>query len=121
MDKETIKAWLENRYETHNEVDGIEYCGPMIKSNFIEDISDCLTDIGPKWVSVDDELPHPDRCVDLWCKISGGYNQGDESRVENVFYNSELRYWWYLDDNSDHTVMRGVEITHWMPLPEPPT
>ena len=60
------------------------------------------------WIGIKDEKPEPGRKVLLYTRY--GYQAiGSRSRSFNDEYNLV-----------GHPYMRTQEITHWMPLPEPP-
>ena len=60
-----------------------------------------------EWISVKDRLPdHKTQCIGYFeVAYSYGFN------INEVFYN-DGRWFWDLDSIEN--------ITHWMPLPEPP-
>lgn len=58
----------------------------------------------PKWISVEERLPEDGRYLVLTEKA------GNTKKVHTATYNS-LGWWTYANFG---------EITHWMPLPEPP-
>lgn len=71
-----------------------------------------FADAHPHWISVEDELPPKEKNVLIWSsgskEVMMGYYIGRNwQRKTNVFYS-------YVDDGSWHN------ITHWMPLPQPP-
>ena len=72
-----------------------------------------------EWISVSDNLPKNDECVDVYFNDF----QDLSGRIENVFY-SESEKWWMWDVQSDRVnekiFLSGSCVTHWMPLPEPP-
>lgn len=73
------------------------------------------------WISVTDRLPKAGQCVDLWGCLAGGHHHGDESRIENCFYNGGRDAWWFwCEAFIDKVYVNGMNVTHWMPLPEPP-
>jgi len=59
-----------------------------------------------QWVSVNERLPEPGRNVLIFTK-SG--NVGEGNYIENDEW---VQYRWSVP---------SVKVTHWMPLPEPPT
>lgn len=65
-----------------------------------------------EWISAKERMP-PDKVEVLaYCKRSlNGY--GRKSYLDVAWYNSNFDYW----ENLTHV---DVEVTHWMPLPEPP-
>lgn len=117
--KEQIKEWLSKNYPS---IIGSVRMAIGEKKSFDEVIHDCIQDLCPKWVSVEDELPKHNVCVDVWASVIGGYSHGDEFRCENVFYDRENDYWWMHDqeEGCERVILNFLSITHWMPLPEPP-
>lgn len=70
-----------------------------------------------KWISVKDRLPEEEVPV-LVTYLS--YNTG-EPITNSIAIFSEGEWYWYTDPDNDY-IEQGpviVEITHWMPLPEP--
>jgi hypothetical protein len=61
-----------------------------------------VTNLG-EWISVKDRLPEKDPML---CLVFRPYDGDNEWDMEVVCYRKDA-YWW--DD-----------VTHWMPLPEPP-
>ena len=57
-----------------------------------------------EWISVKDRLPSPVDSV-LIVTRSGGVGEG---------FHEKGKWWWITEDEV------YVEVTHWMPLPEPP-
>lgn len=120
MNKQSIKQWLVSK--------GHEFTG-TIRSNdtygnpdyLINLINQCFTELQPQWVSVDDRLPDRNECIDIWGHLSAGYNQGDESRICDVFYNHTNNYWWHYNDDQVVQIVKGFNVTHWQSLPLPPS
>lgn len=75
------------------------------------------------WISVKKRLPDEEEKYYL-CYVKGGYPclclwTDDRFGLRNVYINSEKKFggeWGW----SVHTKPKYDEITHWMPLPEPP-
>ena len=77
-----------------------------------------------KWISVDDNLPlksNHKRTVNvlLWCsgQPSMPFVIGHGIIVDGVNFPYKIKLWKSLDSGCD--IIYG-EVTHWMPLPEPP-
>ena len=66
-----------------------------------------------EWISVEDRLPEKDYIYVLVYKKSG------ETRVS--FYYSEDDGCGYFEDDECYGSYEALSITHWMPLPTPPT
>jgi len=68
-----------------------------------------------KWISVEDRLPDTDINVIFICKRHNEICVGERDKyLENMWLD-------YLQIDSDGDPMDEYEVTHWMPLPEPPT
>ncbi len=62
-----------------------------------------------EWISVKDRLPEKNgRYITTVCKYK------DEIDVFDLWYEDDD---WYIDEGD---YMYEYEVTHWMPLPEPP-
>lgn len=72
----------------------------------VEDITEHEVEPAP-WIPVSDRMPEPVDKVLVWTKL-GEYNTG------YVFYDEEFECF------ACGVAESYVEITHWMPLPEPP-
>jgi len=74
-----------------------------------------------EWISVNDSLPGSSDCVDAWASLIGGHGHGDESRIENCFYDHDHDRWWRWSFNTERKAyLDWANVTHWMPIPEPP-
>ena len=69
-----------------------------------------------EWISVEDRLPEVDRYVLI--KAPSGYT-GLPYRYSEAKYNPDYKGW--TDVANDRITDSGEDVTHWMPLPEPPT
>ena len=61
-----------------------------------------------KWIRVEDELPVNDDEIIVYDP------DGDPAVHGDIFYELPQGYF------RDHSFIENKEITHWMPLPEPP-
>ncbi|WPE80224.1 DUF551 domain-containing protein [Acinetobacter baumannii] len=73
------------------------------------------------WISVEDQMPKEHEAVLILLKsgcISQAnlYEDGDYSEHDDTHYIG----WYWEDHNRDWTV-ELTDVTHWMPLPAPPT
>ena len=116
--KDKIKQILKDRIwkNAKNDMAG------FYETELLDLVNDVVSDLGlsNEWVSVDDSKPGFNQCVDVWVYINAGYNQGDSSRLENVFYIKGKDCWCYYDDNTEFKIIEGLTVTHWQPLPLPP-
>ena len=121
-------------------------CGGMNCDNSCErypnQIGDCMTarvhdyviDLEqrvPRWISVEERLPEGEDPVLILVKETEHYGLNkDKSKVYHCQY---LAYWddeeWYttwcngcrkISDTANEPNADDYEVTHWMPLPEPP-
>lgn len=68
-----------------------------------------------KWISVKDRLPDKD---DLYLTIVSGKPQENIELIETYMLGEYWHKWgWCLDEYPD---WEKPNVTHWMPLPEPP-
>lgn len=81
-----------------------------------------------EWISVEDRLPKPyDRDSDwsetvLFLTVQGHIHSGYryKGRVQTSFYDDDWSSPYWLDE-SENLSFEEEKITHWMPLPTPPT
>ncbi len=66
------------------------------------------------WISVNDRLPNSNKKVLVYCK-----NERDEY-VGVGYYRNWMGKYWFDSENKEPFEVCGYEVTHWMPLPEPP-
>lgn len=71
-----------------------------------------------EWISVKDKLPKIDKKQLPPCSEDVIAFDGKYVRVGALFKSCGNLTWCYLDDN-DHSYSFD-DVTHWMPLPEPP-
>lgn len=64
-----------------------------------------ITNMSGEWISVKEQCPADDLMVLVWSQSNGLH----------LAYLDSYRQWRDADDNP------GKKITHWMPLPAPPT
>lgn len=67
-----------------------------------------------KWISVDEQLPDDNVCVDLYVDW-----QDYTGRVCNCF-RADGNYWKWDESVRFKITIDSFLVTHWMPLPEPP-
>lgn len=70
-----------------------------------------------EWISVKDRLPDDDQCVLV---IDRDSHTNGPMNIVSVIYNAEcsLEYRWEIDHFCESSY--AGDVTHWMPLPEPP-
>lgn len=66
-----------------------------------------------EWISVKDRLPEDETKVLVCCKAVGTYKPINNIHMQTNHISSYNKRW-------DVSIPFGYEITHWMPLPEPP-
>lgn len=85
----------------------------------------------PRWISVEERLPEGEDPVLILVKETEHYGLNNEK--SKVYYCQYLAYWddeeWYttwcngcrkISDTAKEPYADDYEVTHWMPLPEPP-
>ena len=85
----------------------------------------------PKWISVEERLPEGEDPVLILVKETEHYGLNKEKR--KVYFCQYLAYWdgdeWFtawcngcrkISDTAKEPYADDYEVTHWMPLPEPP-
>ena len=85
-----------------------------------------LTDNTPRWISVEERLPEDGRYLVCATSVIGGYFYRrilsfthDLESIDQYDFEGEKRHGWYwLDSEWGYCECR--DVTHWMPLPEPP-
>ena len=81
------------------------------KCNGTEYVADYLIANGvtvQEWISVKDRLPPPNKLVLCW------WQSGDGEKEHYGFATFQSHGVWYVSNEG------MPEVTHWMPLPEPP-
>jgi hypothetical protein len=86
--------------------------GEICYSHTAEELASHLIDQGvtvQEWISVKERLPEKDIRVLVWMKDNEeGYTQMDTDR------------WGCTMEQGYHWIRWGKNVTHWMPLPQPP-
>lgn len=90
-----------------------------------------VVDAMPRWISVEERLPEGEDPVLILVKETEHY--GLHKEKSKVYYCQYLAYWddeeWYttwcngcrkITDTANEPNADDYEVTHWMPLPEPP-
>lgn len=66
------------------------------------------------WISVEDQQPEKDMCVDAWVVTNDG-----EGRIPNMFFDGD-KFWWQWDKDGEKHVIDKCFVKFWRPLPESP-
>lgn len=107
---ETLKDWRGDREDLDvNDVHSVAYYQAMSRAIRLTEGARTL-DLAQKWISVKDRLPEDWKRV-LVC-IRHKHNPEDGYREIGILHWTKP-YGWSMKDNY-------YEITHWMPLSEPP-
>lgn len=78
-----------------------------------------------EWISVKDRLPNEDGKYLCYVEFTFGsyidccYFSHNLEEVNEFIFNGKQRCGWYINDD-DWGAVEKQNITHWMPLPEPP-
>lgn len=97
---------VEKRFDELHKASGITLPDEIIqamKNAYVAGADYAIDKFAPRWISVEDELPEYNQKV-LWCWDDGLISIGRIGRVALDEQHNEDGY-----------------ITHWMPLPAPPT
>ena len=79
-----------------------------------------------KWISVEDRLPTHSDSVFIWPQVDWDEVEG---RFTGEYHSSKFKRGnreheagWYAETTDGYrSYMEFINVTHWMPLPEPPT
>lgn len=107
--KDKIKEWIGKNYDIRLLVEALQDGDYEVLVKLIHDCTQDLS-LGGEWVSVEDRLPetiHPYVEVLTAVKLSEAYT---EVKVDTYF----------MDEGKFNTLPVN-NVTHWMPLPAPPT
>ena len=90
-------------------IEGLEADNERLRDMWAKAVSDASKADAqiPKWIPVTERLPESEKCVLVYSK-DGGVAEGKY----NARFNEWVQFRWNV------TKLRNV--THWMPLPEPP-
>lgn len=107
----------------HEDCDGALYADALSYIQQLEDHIRSLTKMVPRWISVKDRLPEYEQDVLL---IAHGW-EGQLLYIGCLHHEGAIKSWltgitskeseWSI---SGWSYLRAPEVTHWMPLPEPP-
>lgn len=108
ISRSALLEQMHNHYEVRNQKQNAtmdECCMMVIRAPAV--------DAGPKWISVEDELPKPFTDVLVYRRSVCG--MGGYMSIEHM----TLGYGDYILWMNDISSWKS-KVTHWMPLPEPP-
>ena len=79
----------------------------------------------PHWISVKDRLPDAAGYECLVCAVNENYNQthvftAHTGYGEPGWWTGNVHYMSRVTSPSDNRLHPALNVTHWMPLPEPP-
>ena len=75
-----------------------------------------MVNVNSNWINVKDQLPPDDESVLVYVN--------DNIRIFSyvVSYLVDMRAHWWVDESGDyHSDIADGDVTHWMPLPQPPS
>ena len=129
-----MSAGDESLYDRKTYDDGLEWCFELIR-NVANNTQETILVKPPKWVSVKDRLPEELTPVNVvWVNHNpqlyySKIKDVPQSNATAVYFCGRW-YWWdavlidwlgeYGRGREESLVNKEIEITHWMPLPEPP-
>ena len=107
--------------------DALELLKEQQKQRFFVDSDGKITllPIQPQWISVKDRLPDAAGYECLVCAVNENYNQthvftAHTGYGEPGWWTSNVHYMSRVKSPSDNRLHPALNVTHWMPLPEPP-
>lgn len=118
MDKAKIKAWIDEELPERFIVTTSE--------ELAEKFAQCFSDIGPKWVSVEDELPQVNQ-LSRWVRESNSVLVQDDNGSQCVaFYTNEFdgtdggwvlptQKFAKIGSHPDFNISQNIVL--WMPIP----
>jgi hypothetical protein len=103
---DAITAVFENKESAEAEMSRLDKSGEIYAGKVIEKT------IADSWISVNDELPVHERVVLVWKPLQDPISELGARTL--AYYTHDLSDWFT-------GIRRASGITHWMPLPAPPT
>lgn len=102
--------------------------GDRTKCDFYPEVREKALPKFGEWISVEDELPKscdkdPDWSETVLFRITQGHIHSGyryKGRTQISFYDDDWTSPYWLDE-SENLSFEDEDVTHWMPLPEPPT
>lgn len=99
--------------------------------DYIDEIKMAITDMkicetnNAGWISVKDRLPDAAGYECLVCAVNENYNQthvftAHTGYGEPGWWTGNVHYMSRITSPSDNRLHPALNVTHWMPLPEPP-
>ena len=107
--KDKIKQWLDGKYSVSLTLDSRE--------EVIDLIAECFNDLAPQWVSVNDRLPI-ERTDGAHVQVSVLATDGENVCQINFHSGCTPTDW---SEWSEYGDIEPALITHWQPLPLPPS
>lgn len=92
------------------------YIAEYLIANGVTFASD--TNVGSKWIPVTERLPRGANCEEICENVIAYLNRGDGYVCTGWLCGSS--WWLIVGEDEDHTRWKMDDVTHWMPLPEPP-
>ena len=102
--------------EDCSECECVEECHTLVEDDVARDalaLIERLEAAQPKWISVKERLPETNKYCLVAIKV---YGYGD-MYSDVAMYDGEL---WVQDAGAYFDIIDKGEVTHWMPMPEPP-
>lgn len=93
------------------------YCSSDVCCEVTDIINNAPTVNPYEWISVEDRLPHSQQMVVGYTPCDGYMFVGFYQKVESPYYKS----YWNIITSMRSTRKMTKKVTHWMPLPTPPT
>jgi hypothetical protein len=98
-----------------------KYIRPKARQYALEKVTECFLAgyqaAAPQWISVKDRLPKEDVAVLVYGQV---LNDPPDVIGVRRRYNGD-QDWKHTWESEDGFIYREDDVTHWMPLPKPPT
>lgn len=110
IDADMLKEELTSHFDIELE--------PVIEKEVLRmiDEQETISVASPKWISVKDKLPN---CNGCYLVFRPHYYDEDHGAVTLCYFDGTDT--WHDNDRVDfERILSPTDVTHWMPLPEPP-